>query len=159
MRNALLLSLLIAAAPACAQKNARPIVVVPLKLQGIVAEVVESARADSVLSVRIRLRNTGDRAVSVRVVEAGDFNANYVSAENRKYLILHTPGGKHAASPADGSGNVGTSLKQGESWTWWAKFPAPPRHVRSYTYYWPLGDPIERLPIRDPAEPPRGLRR
>lgn len=159
MRKLLFLSLLIAAASAWAQKNARPIAVVPIKLQGIVAEVVESARADGVLSLRIRLRNTGDKPVSVRVVEAGEFNTNYVSAESRKYLILHSPGGKHAASPADGSGNVGTSLKQGESWTWWAKFPAPPRHVRTYTYYWPLGDPIERLPIRDPAEPPRGLRR
>ena len=157
--RALLLSLLIAAAPAWAQKSARAIALAPIKLQGLVAEVVESARADSVLSLRIRLRNTGDKPVSVRIVEAGDFNTNYVAAENRKYLILHTPGGKHAASPADSSGNVGASLKQGESWTWWAKFPAPPRHVRTYTYHWPLGDPIERLPIRDPVEPPRGLRR
>lgn len=154
----LLVLLLIAAAPAWAQKDARPLAIAPIKLPGIVAEVLESTRADNVLSLRIRLRNTGDNPVSLRVVEEGDFNANYVSADNKKYLIIHAPGGRHAASPADSGGNVGASLKRGESWTWWAKFPAPPRHVKTFTYYWPLGDPIERLPIRDPTEP-RTLRR
>ena len=53
------------------------------------------------------------------------------------------------ATPTDGGGWVEPTIKAKGSWSWWAKFPAPPADQKTYTLYLKVGPPIEDVPIVD----------
>jgi len=116
---------------------------------GVVAEVIESVRKDGVLTVRVRFRNTGDKPRKFMVVHSGRYDDNYVSAGNTKYTIIRDEKKNPVATPTDGGGWIEPTIKPKGTFTWWAKFPAPPPDRKSYTLYLKAGPPIEDVPIVD----------
>jgi hypothetical protein len=54
------------------------------------------------------------------------------------------------AVATDGFGNLRVKLDPAGSWTWWAKYPAPPAEVKSVSYFMPVGPPLEDIPVSDP---------
>ena len=131
-------------------KAGKPLASRELDVEGIVAEVIESVRKDGVLTVRVRLRNTGQKAQKVLLVRGGEsYAAAYLSAKDTKYTLITDTSQRAVATPADGGGWVEPSIKPKASWNWWGKFPAPPPEVKSYTLYLKVGPPIEDVPIID----------
>jgi hypothetical protein len=128
----------------------KPLASRDLDIEGITAEVIESVRKDGVLTVRVRLRNTGQKAQKVLLVRGGQsYDAAYLSAKDTKYTLITDARQRAVATPADAGGWVEPSIKPKASWNWWGKFPAPPPDVKSYTLYLKVGPPIEDVPIID----------
>ena len=128
----------------------KPLASRDLDVEGIVAEVIESVRKDDVLTVRVRLRNTGQKSQKVLLVRGGEsYAAAYISAKDTKYTLIRDTSQRAVATPADGGGWVEPSIKPKASWNWWGKFPAPPADVKTYTLYLKVGPPIEDVPIID----------
>jgi predicted small lipoprotein YifL len=132
-----------AAAPA-AKQSARE-----TKVAGVVAELIESKRKDGVLTVQVRFRNTGDKAAGFWAIDGRNYDAYYVIAEDKKYLLLRDEN-KDPLSPVDGgSGIIRVNLQPQETWLWWAKYPAPPAQVKKFSYVTPLTGPFDDVPISD----------
>lgn len=144
-------SLLVATPAAQAQPKAtdKPLATRDLDLDGVVAEVIESARKEGVLTVRVRFRNTGDKPAKLLLVPSGGYDNNYLSAGDTKYTVIRDAKNYPVATPADGGGWIEQTLKPKGTWSWWAKFPAPPAERKSYTLYLNVGPPIEDVPIVD----------
>jgi hypothetical protein len=115
----------------------------------IVAEVTECKRSEGTLTVKIRLRNTGENDTSFYIVSARRYDDHYVTAKQKKYLMLRDAEKKPLAPAANPGGDVYVGLKKGGVWTWWAKFPAPPADVSKVEYTWPIGTPISDIPCSD----------
>jgi hypothetical protein len=131
-------------------KSAKPLASRELGVEGIVADVIESVRKDGVLTVRVRLRNTGAKPQKVLLVRGGQsYDAAYLTAGNTKYNLARDSSQRAIATPADGGGWVEPSIRPKASWNWWGKFPAPPPEVKSYTLYLKVGPPIDDVPIVD----------
>ena len=113
---------------------------------GITAEVTECKRSDNTLTVKIRLKNTGDDAAAFYIVTAGKYDNHYVTAGRKKYLMLRDAEKKPLAPASNPIGDVRVTIPMGGAWTWWAKFPAPPAEVKKIEYTWPLGAPIDDIP-------------
>lgn len=152
-RRVALLALALAAVAVpevAAQDTAKPLATRDLDVEGIRAEVIESVRKDGVLTVRVRLRNTSDTAHKVLLVRGGQsYDAAYLTAVDKKYLLGKDTSGRAIATPTDGGGWLEPSIKPKATWSWWGKFPAPPPEVKSYTLYLKVGPPIEDVPIVD----------
>lgn len=132
--------------PAAAQT---PIATGDVNEAGVVAEVTECKRSEGTLTLRIRLKNTGDKHVGFWVVSNRKYDDHYVTAGKKKYLMLRDAQKKPLAPAADAGGNVRASLKKGGVYNWWAKFPAPPADVKKVNYAWPVGGPIDDIPCTD----------
>lgn len=133
--------------PAAAQT--KPIATGDVNAEGVVAEVTECKRSEGTLSLRIRLKNTGDKSASLWLVRGGKYDDHYVTAGKKKYLMLRDAEKKPLAPASDGGGIVYVGLKKDGVYTWWAKFPAPPADVKKVNYAWPLGPPIDDIPCTD----------
>ena len=122
---------------------------------GVVAEIVQCKREGGVLSIRMRLRNTGNAAAQVRLTSHGNYDPYYVTAANKKYLVLRDSEQMPLASPVNWRASepdfagVMADLPKGGSFTWYAKYPAPPAEVKKITYYTPITPPFEDVPISD----------
>lgn len=128
--------------------------VAPLQVQetneaGVIAEFVECKRKEGVLTLRIRLRNTGNAGTHFYLISSRNYDNFYVTAEDKKYLVLRDEEKTPLAPAANAGGDVGVNLAKGGSWLWWAKYPAPPAGVKKINYVWPLGAPFEDIPIAD----------
>jgi hypothetical protein len=130
------------AAPVLAQKQ-------DTNLPGITAEITECKREDGTLTVRMRLANTTDKEASVPILKSRNFDAYYVTAANKKYFILRDSEKTPLAVPADSGGWATATIPKGGSFTWWAKYPAPPPEVKKLSYYTPLTPPFDNVPIKD----------
>lgn len=113
---------------------------------GVVMEVSEVKRKEGVLTIKIKLVNTSDAEAELRLPwGSSDYDQFYVTAKDKKYLVLRdsekTP---VAAAP---KGNF--KLAKGASFSWWAKYPAPPADVTKLDFYTPDAPPFEDLPITD----------
>jgi hypothetical protein len=83
-------------------------------INGLVAEITECRRADGVLSVKMRLKNTSDADVQVNVIRGRNFDDYYVVAGTKKYFVLRQrgdaarAGGEHIrrSRPEDSKGRV-----------------------------------------------------
>jgi hypothetical protein len=117
-------------------------------IAGLVAEITQCARADGVLSVRMRLRNTSGSDIHVDLVNQNNYDAYYVVAASKKYFILRDSEKKPLAPASDG-GSVSISIAKGTSYVWWAKYPAPPAEVKKIGYYTAITPPFDNLPITD----------
>ena len=137
------------AIPVLAQPADKPLAKRDLDTEGIVAEVIESNRKDGVLTVRVRFRNTTDKPIKFLLVPSGRYDDNYISAATTKYQVIRDSKRNPVATPTDGGGWVEPTIKAKGSWSWWAKFPAPPADQKSYTLYLKVGPPIEDVPIVD----------
>jgi hypothetical protein len=114
---------------------------------GIILEVIECKRADGVLSLRMRLHNTTTATMQVRLISGRNFDHYYVVAGTKKYFVLRDSEDVPLAPAADGFGNLSVDVPRNGSWTWWAKYPAPPDTEKTVTYYTPLAPPVEAIPI------------
>ena len=135
--------------PAVEQAASTPLRVRETNVAGVTAELTECKRKDGVLTVQIRLRNGGDKAVTFYPVSGKNFDAYYVTAEDKKYFVLRDEE-KTALAPATNPvGDVFVSLKPGDIWLWWAKYPAPPPAVKTISYMTSLTTPFDDIAISD----------
>ena len=120
-------------------------------LPGIVAEVTECKRKDGVLTVRLRLTNKSDKDFNGSVMSGGSngYDQFYATAGAKKYFILRDTEKTPLAPAIDPSGSVRAIIRKDGSWTWWAKYPAPPADVVKITYFTPFAPPIEDVPITE----------
>lgn len=128
---------------------AEPLAVQDSNVEGVVAEITECRRKGGVLTVQMRLRNGSGSDQSFYVVNNRNYDAFYVVADNKKYFVLRDSEKTPLAPAADAGGGVRISLKKGASWTWWARYPAPPAEVKAVDYYTPLTPPFDGLPVSD----------
>jgi hypothetical protein len=118
-------------------------------ISGVVAELVECKREDGQLSIKMRLVNTSDKDVRITPITNRNYDAYYLTAANKKYFVLRDSEKTPLAVQPDGSGNVYATVQKGGSWTWWAKYPAPPADVKKISYYTPITPPFDNVPIKD----------
>lgn len=116
---------------------------------GVAAEVVEARRKDGVLTVQVRYRNTSDKALSFYPLSGAKFDSYYVTAEDKKYLVLRDEAKTALAPQVNPAGDVFVSLAPGGTYLWWAKYPAPPAAVKKISYYTPVTAPFDDVPITD----------
>lgn len=116
---------------------------------GVVGEIIQAKRKEGVLTIKLRLRNTSEKAVSVAKIKSGEYDAYYVTAGNKKYFVLKDTENVPLATPADGASNYAAKIEVGATYVWWAKYPAPPPEVKSISYYTPHAAPFEDIPITD----------
>lgn len=141
---------ILAATEVSAQAAAKPLATRDLDVEGIVAEVIESVRKEGTLTVRVRLRNTGDKLQKVMLVRGGEsYEAAYITAGKTKYTLARDAKGYAVATPTDGGGWLEAQVKPKGTWNWWGKFAAPPPEAKSYTLYLKVGPPIDDVPIID----------
>ena len=117
-------------------------------ISGVVAELTECKRADGVLNVRMRLRNTSGGDVKVDLIAQNNYDSYYVTAASKKYFVLRDTERKPLAPPSDGGG-VTVSIARGGQYVWWSKYPAPPIDVKKVGYYTPITPPFDNVPITD----------
>lgn len=117
---------------------------------GVVAELTECKRADGVLTVKIRFRNTTGKPVSLEVLSfAAGYEKYYVTAGSKKYFILKDSEGAYLTTQANSFGNLNVNVEPGQSWQWWAKFPAPPADTTKVSVFTPITPPFDDVPISD----------
>jgi hypothetical protein len=117
---------------------------------GLVAEIVQCKRGDGVLSIRMRLRNTGSEKSYLKMVQGGKYDEYYLVAGNKKYFILRDSEKTPLANPTNNfSKDVETTIQKGGSFIWFAKYPAPPNEVKKITYYTPITAPFEEIPVSE----------
>jgi hypothetical protein len=117
-------------------------------ITGVNVQISQCSRKDGVITIQMVLRNNSGQMAQVTLIKGGNYDDYYFTAKNKKYFILRDAEDKPLAS-SPGQYSLDVSLKQGNSWTWWAKYPAPPPEVKSITYYTPLTLPFEDLPVTD----------
>ena len=148
---ALVLGFAVGATPALAQVAA--IQSQDINQAGVTADLVEAKRSDQVLSIKIRLKNTDTKPVHVKIYEGNaqrKIDGFYVQAEGKKYLVLRDTEKVALAVPADSyDGTLGPNIPPGGTFTFWAKYPAPPANIKKFSFYWPLGAPFDDVPITD----------
>jgi hypothetical protein len=123
--------------------------------QGIVAEITECRRKEGVLTVKARFRNTSNKNSHLTLIHyppSGDHERFYVTAGNKKYFILKDSEGTYLSSNSVGN-DVGNSvevkLEPGQTFLWWAKYPAPSADVKKINFMMPVTAPFEDVPITD----------
>lgn len=116
--------------------------------KGIVAEVTEFRRKGNTLTAKVRLRNQGSEKVQCEVIYKEVYLMDL--AAGKKYQVLQDEKGGYIAGLRSGwNDRWYGELGPGESYTLWAKFPAPPAEVRSVTLQVPGVPPFEDLAIQD----------
>jgi hypothetical protein len=115
---------------------------------GVVAELTDCTRKDGVLTVKVRLHNTSSVKADFRLIKSRDYTRFYVTAENKKYFIL-TDSEKVplAPQPTTTDGHLDVNIAPGGSYTFYAKYPAPPPSVKTLSLYTPLTTPFDDVPI------------
>ncbi len=116
---------------------------------GIIAELIECKREDGVMTIKLRLRNTTDKVENVTLIDGRNYDAYYVTAENKKYFVLRDSEKNTLTPQTDGFGYLRVKLAKGGTYVWWAKYPAPPAGVKKISYYTPLTPPFDNVPIKD----------
>src|SRR5262249_37430468 len=116
---------------------------------GVVGEITQCKRKDGVLTIKLRLRNTSGKEAKLELIDGRNFDSYYVTAKDKKYFVLRDTENTPLTPQADGFGGLSVKIPKDGSYTWWAKYPAPPAEVSSVTYYTPLAAPFEDLPISD----------
>jgi hypothetical protein len=109
---------------------------------GLVAEIVQCKRENGVLSIRMRLRNTGGKRASVLFRVTND--RFYVTAGSKKYFVLRDSEKTPLATLDDSTG-----IEKGATFAFYAKYLAPPAEVKKITFYTPFTAPFEDIPITD----------
>jgi hypothetical protein len=116
---------------------------------GVVAEIIQSKRDSGVLSIRMRLRNTGDAKVEVRILTSSNYDRYYVTAGSKKYFVLRDSEKTPLANPPTSYGDLVVEIPKGGTFVWYAKYQAPPAEVKKINYYTPISTPFEDVPITD----------
>ena len=118
-------------------------------IDGVTAEVTEAVRKDGVLSLKLRLRNSGAKAARVTLVNDGRVDAHYVVAGNTKLMVLKDSKNTALMPALNLGGDLNANVNPGGSYLFWAKFPAPPADAKKVSYYSPFMPPIEDIAITE----------
>jgi hypothetical protein len=119
-------------------------------VEGVTAEITEATRKEGVLTVKMRLRNTGASAAKVKLIGASaDIDKFYAVSGNTKLLVLKDSKSTPLMVATDNHGFLVSDIKPGGSFLFWAKYPAPPADARKFTFYTPIAPPIEDVPIAE----------
>ncbi|MGZ5584429.1 MAG: hypothetical protein ACXWF2_15110 [Usitatibacter sp.] len=119
-------------------------------IDGVTAEISEASRKEGVLTVKMRLRNTGSANAKVQISgDWRDVDKWYAVAGSTKFLPLKDSQKMPLMVQLDNYGALSLDIKPGGSFLFWAKYPAPPQDARKFTFYTPLAPPIEDVPISD----------
>jgi hypothetical protein len=113
--------------------------------QGVVADLTECKRKDGVLTVKLGFRNTSGGQVTFYTSPLDNYDKVYFTADNKKYFILRDSEKQSLSGKTDGN----VSLNPGQSFHWWAKFPAPPAAAKSINLLTPVASPFDDVPITD----------
>ena len=90
---------------------------------GVVAEIVQCKRDSGVLSIRMRLRNTGDDQVNVSLIHLGNYDQYYFTAGSKKYFVLRDSEKTPLATQINASdSSVVVTIAKGGSYVWYAKY-------------------------------------
>ena len=109
-----------AAAPAATAPATAALKTGDTNISGVVAEVTECTRKEGVLSVKVRLRNTGSQKAEFRLIDAVNglnYEKYYVSAGSKKYFILKDTEGAYLTPQASSFGTLSTSIEPGAQYT------------------------------------------
>jgi hypothetical protein len=131
----------VAAAPAAEQAGV--IQTQETTYSGVVGELTECRRKEGVLNIKVRFRNASGKDNALVSIFKDGFEKVYVTAKNKKYFILKDS--ENAYLTLEG----GQWIKPGESFTWWAKYPAPPADIKKITLLTPITTPFDDVPITD----------
>jgi hypothetical protein len=115
---------------------------------GISADVTEFRRKGNTLTAKVVLRNhsSADAQPEIKYDEVYLMDL----AAGKKYEVLKDENGAYiAALRSNWKDRWYESLKPGQAFTLWMKFPAPPADVKSVTLQVPGMAPFEDLPIQD----------
>lgn len=117
---------------------------------GIVAELIQCKRHEGVLNIKLRFHNTSSKALHFAVVTNHYNNPEsyYYTAENKKYFILKDTEGTYLSVKAEYN-ELAVDIAPGESYTWWAKYPAPPAEIKKINFITAITSPFEDVPITD----------
>ena len=119
-------------------------------VDGVTAEITEAVRKEGVLTVKMRLRNTGTTPVKLKVTnDFRDADTYYAVAGSTKFLVLKDSKSFPVMVQLDNYGGLHPEIKPGGSFLFWAKYPAPPAEARKFTFYTPLMPPVEDVPITE----------
>jgi hypothetical protein len=119
-------------------------------VDGVTAEISEAVRKEGVLTVKMRLRNTGSAVAKVQISEGWNgVDKYYAVAGSTKFLPLKDAKNVPLMVQLPDNGWLTQEIKPGGSFLFWAKYPAPPADARKFTFYTPLTPPIEDVPIND----------
>jgi Cytochrome oxidase complex assembly protein 1 len=141
-------------APSPAAEQAGVIQTQETTSQGVVAELTDCRRKEGVLTIKVRFRNTSNKPANLTLTHymaSGVDNPKfYVTAGNKKYFILKDSEGTYLSSNSvsDVSG-VEVKLEPGQTFLWWAKYPAPAADVKKINFMMPVTPPFEDVPITD----------
>jgi hypothetical protein len=118
-------------------------------IDGVTAEVIEAVRKEGVLSLKLRLRNSGAKPVGLALVNGGKVDTHYLVAGNTKMMVLKDSKNTALMPPLNPIGDLHPSVSAGGSYLFWAKFPAPPADAKKVSYYSPFMPPIEDIAITE----------
>jgi len=119
-------------------------------VDGVTAEITEAVRKEGVLTVKMRLRNTGTSPVKLNVTnDFRDADTYYAVSGSTKFLVLKDSKKFPVMVQLDNYGGLHPEIKPGGSFLFWAKYPAPPAEARKFTFYTPLMPPVEDIPITE----------
>jgi hypothetical protein len=116
---------------------------------GLVAEIMQCKRKDGVLTIKVRLRNTSSKKANIYFTDGYNaYDKYYLTAGDQKYFVLRDSEGVPLATD-EGGGYANVDIEKEASYTWWAKYPAPPAEVTSVSFYTAFAPPFEDIPITD----------
>lgn len=136
------------ALPVNAQKPAGVIDTLDAEWSGVQTDLLEVRRmSDNTIRVRWRWRNTGDKDASVVASQAASLlrsETYLLDPVNKKKMLVVTDAKGHPIAT-----DIGMSfrVKPKESFSAWAKFPAPPADVEKITVVIAKTPPFEDVPI------------
>jgi hypothetical protein len=131
-----------------AQKPAGVIDSIDAEWSGVQTDLLEVRRmSDNTIRVRWRYRNTGDKEVQLYAQQSVNLlrsDTYLLDPVNKKKLFVVTDGQGRPIGT-----DVGESfrVKPKETYTAWAKFPAPPANVEKITVVIAKTPPFEDVPI------------
>ena len=135
-------------APASAQTEA--IQSQDTNIGGLVADITQCKRKDGVLTLKVRVRNTSSEKVNIYFTDGlRAYDKYYLTAGDKKYFVLRDTEDKPLATNENGDGYTNIDIEKDGSYTWWAKYPAPPADVTSVTFYTSFAPPFEDVPVTD----------
>jgi hypothetical protein len=116
---------------------------------GVVADFMECKRKEGVLTIEIKFRNTSNARATHQIYDRREYEEYYVTAANKKYFPLKDSEGTYLATQADGFGTARADLGPGQTYLWWAKYPAPPQEVKKIQFTMPRVAPFDDIAITD----------
>ena len=116
--------------------------------KGVSMTVTEFRRKGNTLTAKVQLVDHGTSEAHVET----KFDETYLidTAAGKKFNVLKDEKGAYIASLRSGwNDRWYDTLKPGESYLLWMKFPAPPAETKAITLQLPGAPPFEDLPIQD----------